>query len=208
MDAPPIHYARTDDGVNIAYWTLGEGPALVVINNPGQSHTAIEWELPSRRCAYEMLAADFTVVRFDPRSSGLSDDSEDLTLTAFCRDFDAVALALGNPVVSVIGYWIGSLVAAAVAGRVPGKIRSFVALHPILSYGAMTEPMRAMGTRAAHDMWRGFMDPTGVDPSESLDRFGEPSPSRLRQHARRPQLRERRRIQAQVLPQDLVCVFR
>ena len=24
MDAPPIQYARTDDGVNIAYWTLGE----------------------------------------------------------------------------------------------------------------------------------------------------------------------------------------
>ena len=26
MDAPPIQYARTDDGVNIAYWTLGQGP--------------------------------------------------------------------------------------------------------------------------------------------------------------------------------------
>ncbi len=25
MDAPQIQYARTDDGVNIAYWTLGEG---------------------------------------------------------------------------------------------------------------------------------------------------------------------------------------
>jgi hypothetical protein len=26
MDAPPIQYARTEDGVNIAYWTLGDGP--------------------------------------------------------------------------------------------------------------------------------------------------------------------------------------
>ena len=25
MDAPPIQYARTEDGVNSAYWTLGEG---------------------------------------------------------------------------------------------------------------------------------------------------------------------------------------
>jgi hypothetical protein len=29
MDAPPIQYARTEDGVNIAYWTLGEEPFLV-----------------------------------------------------------------------------------------------------------------------------------------------------------------------------------
>ncbi len=27
MDAPPIQYARTEDGVSIACWTLGEGPA-------------------------------------------------------------------------------------------------------------------------------------------------------------------------------------
>ena len=24
MDAPPIQYARTEDGVNIAYWTSGD----------------------------------------------------------------------------------------------------------------------------------------------------------------------------------------
>ena len=26
MDAPPIQYAKTTDGVKIAFWTLGEGP--------------------------------------------------------------------------------------------------------------------------------------------------------------------------------------
>ena len=42
MDAPPIQYARTPDGaplrggkqlrhgVNIAYWTLGDGPPLMI----------------------------------------------------------------------------------------------------------------------------------------------------------------------------------
>lgn len=28
MDAPPIQYARTDDGVNIAYWTLSKDPPI------------------------------------------------------------------------------------------------------------------------------------------------------------------------------------
>ena len=26
---PSIQYAKTEDGVSIAYWTMGEGPALV-----------------------------------------------------------------------------------------------------------------------------------------------------------------------------------
>ena len=30
MDAPPIQYARTDDGVNIAYSAMGNGPPLVM----------------------------------------------------------------------------------------------------------------------------------------------------------------------------------
>ena len=33
MDAPPIQYARTEDGVNIAYRTVGErtNPALIIV---------------------------------------------------------------------------------------------------------------------------------------------------------------------------------
>ena len=29
MDAPPIQYARTSDGADIAYWTMGDGPPLL-----------------------------------------------------------------------------------------------------------------------------------------------------------------------------------
>ena len=47
MDAPPIQYCRTDDGVNIAFWTLGEGPPLVQIQNPFVSKLDQEWEVPS-----------------------------------------------------------------------------------------------------------------------------------------------------------------
>ena len=31
MDAPPIQYAKTSDGVNIAYTTAGGGPPVVWI---------------------------------------------------------------------------------------------------------------------------------------------------------------------------------
>jgi hypothetical protein len=30
VEVPPIQYARTSDGINIAYWTLRDGPPLVI----------------------------------------------------------------------------------------------------------------------------------------------------------------------------------
>lgn len=33
MDCPPIQYCRTVDGVNIAYWTLGEGPTVAIVED-------------------------------------------------------------------------------------------------------------------------------------------------------------------------------
>ena len=76
MDAPPIQYCRTEDGVNIAYWTLGEGHAVIPIESVAMSHLAMEWEVPAMRRVYERLAETFQVVRFNVRSQGLSGEGE------------------------------------------------------------------------------------------------------------------------------------
>ena len=58
---------RTEDGVNIAYWTLGDGPPLLHLINHVFSHVELEWQVPALRQWYERLAAHFQVVRFDFR---------------------------------------------------------------------------------------------------------------------------------------------
>ena len=47
MDAPPIQYARSEDGVNLAYWTLRErsNPAVVIVPW-GVGHLSMVWETP------------------------------------------------------------------------------------------------------------------------------------------------------------------
>ena len=40
-----IQYAKTTDGVSIAYWTLGEGTPLVVVPPPPVSHAQPAWEM-------------------------------------------------------------------------------------------------------------------------------------------------------------------
>jgi hypothetical protein len=52
---PRIQYAKASDGVNIAYWALGEGPALVHLMF-FFSHVRLEWEEPQVRDWYERHA--------------------------------------------------------------------------------------------------------------------------------------------------------
>ncbi len=95
MDAPPIHYARTDDGVNIAYWTLGEGPSLVY-GPAWATHARAIWDVPLAREMFTALATRYRVTYFDPRSIGLSDlDPQDVSLDAFAGDIAAVYEAAG-----------------------------------------------------------------------------------------------------------------
>jgi class 3 adenylate cyclase len=90
MPDPQIRYARTSDGVNIAYWAIGAGPAMVIMDLP-TSNVQVEWAAPGIRANYEASARVATVVRYDHRGFGLSDKYEDeFTTDAFVRDLEAV----------------------------------------------------------------------------------------------------------------------
>jgi len=38
-----IRFTSTDDGVDIAFWEIGEGKPLLIIQNFGLSHAELEW---------------------------------------------------------------------------------------------------------------------------------------------------------------------
>src|SRR3989304_1516758 len=68
---PRIRYAQTTDGVNIAFWTLGEGLPFVCM--PAMfSHVQLEWQYPGVRRWYERLARGGMLVRDDGRGGGRS----------------------------------------------------------------------------------------------------------------------------------------
>ncbi|MGE3074800.1 MAG: alpha/beta fold hydrolase [Dehalococcoidia bacterium] len=98
---PKVQYARTSDGVNIAFCTFGEDRGalpLICLRPPHLSHMALEWELPfeTRWHEFETLSQSRMVVRLDSRGSGLSDRGvEDVSLEARCRDIEAVVNRLG-----------------------------------------------------------------------------------------------------------------
>ena len=90
MDAPLIQYARTDDGVNIAWWEIGDGPPLVYIP-PQATHAQRVWDVSLARELFLGLASQHRLVYFDPRGSGMSDQAPgDVSLDGFVADIAAI----------------------------------------------------------------------------------------------------------------------
>ena len=70
MEIPPVRYTQTTDGVGIAFAVHGTGPPL--LHQRGWSHLEYEWQILESREWLERLGRSFTVVRYDPRGSGMS----------------------------------------------------------------------------------------------------------------------------------------
>ena len=87
---PSLQYARTADGVSIAFSTLGEGEPLVYLVGGPWNHIEL-WEVPECRWWYERLARDRMLVRYDVRGTGLSErEVIDFSLGARVLDLEAV----------------------------------------------------------------------------------------------------------------------
>ena len=124
---PHIQYAQTADGVSIAFWTLGQGPAFVCMPNVPWSHLELEWQDPRLRSWYERLAEKRTLVRYDNRGSGLSDrDVSDYSLDAHLLDLEAVRGRLGLETFDLMGPLHSGPPAIAYAVRHPERVSHLI----------------------------------------------------------------------------------
>jgi pimeloyl-ACP methyl ester carboxylesterase len=89
MDAPVIQYARTTDGLSIAYYAIGDGAPPLVYLTPG-SHLEREWAYPEQRAWLQRLAQNHRLIRFDARGIGLSDRTQVFAPENATRDIEAV----------------------------------------------------------------------------------------------------------------------
>src|SRR2546423_13144415 len=65
-----IQFCTTDDGVRIAYATVGKGPPLLKAAN-WLSHLEFDWRSPVWRHLLAEFARDHTFIRYDERGNGL-----------------------------------------------------------------------------------------------------------------------------------------
>jgi pimeloyl-ACP methyl ester carboxylesterase/DNA-binding CsgD family transcriptional regulator len=130
----PIRYARTADGVNVAYLDLGSGEPLIYLPSLPWANAAMMLERPLVSRHPEELATVLRLLPYDPRGCGLSDhDAEDLTLDGFVRDIDAVADAAGLECFALYGSADGSRVAIRYAAERPERVSKLVLWVPSVS---------------------------------------------------------------------------
>ena len=77
---PRIQYARTSDGVSIAYATAGRGRTVIDVPSPPLSHVQRQWDLSY---FHRGLAERFRTIWYDSGGSGMSDrKATDFTMPA------------------------------------------------------------------------------------------------------------------------------
>ena len=129
MEAPETRYAKTADGVHVAYQVWGDGPFdLFVMRDPSFPVDLI-WEEPSVVAILGRLGGFARNVWMDPRGAGSSDA---LTLEALPNldtwndDLSAVMADVGSSRVALAGFGAAGCPAMFFAATFPERVSALV----------------------------------------------------------------------------------
>ena len=127
MDVPAIRYARTTDGLNIAYQVVGEGPFDLVFVPQVISNVEIFWEHPRWAAFMRELASFCRLLVFDRRGVGLSDRPGGVPpLEQRMDDVRAVMDAVGSERAALFGTGPDGAMAALFAATYPERVTALV----------------------------------------------------------------------------------
>ena len=178
MDAPETRYAKTPDGLSIAYHVAGDGPTDIVLL-PSLSCIDVMWMEPSCAHVLHRLAKIGRLVCFDRRGSGSSDPvplGALPTHEAWMDDLRVVLDAVGSTSVSVVAHgstgYMGMLFAATYPERTNALIfvnsTARVKLAEDYPFGATPEQLEAFA-RVHVEAWGTGANVSFMAPSRSDD---------------------------------------
>lgn len=126
MDAR-IQYARTSDGVNIAFWTVGEGRPFLYMPSALMVSSRIGWTLSPNSAWYQLIRQRHRLIRYDHRGAGLSDrEVPGHELEDYMRDVDAIVERLGLESFTLFGSFETGPIAIAYAASRPECVSHLV----------------------------------------------------------------------------------
>jgi class 3 adenylate cyclase/pimeloyl-ACP methyl ester carboxylesterase len=133
---PRIQYAKTSDGVNIAYAVFGSGPAIVFATGIWGNTHLYKSGITNWTFADRLISLGWSVITYDGRGTGSSErepQAVDYTLDGRLKELEAVIDQAAPKVFVLGGVNQGGFTAIAYAAREPERIT-----HLVLSNCAAT----------------------------------------------------------------------
>jgi proline iminopeptidase len=125
-DYDDIGVVLSADDLRLIYETQGDGPPLVTLaGGPGISHHGFHPFLGR-------LRRDATVIYFDPRGRGDSDEASSYSVADDVRDIESLRRDLRLEKIDLLGVSYGAHLAVAYALEHPQRIRKLVLVSPIV----------------------------------------------------------------------------
>lgn len=160
-DVPPIRFAPTRDGIDIAYATVGAGRGLIYMQGVPTRHFSLLWKLSEfdRQLAAIAAATGWQWVMFDPRGHGSSGPAERFTLDDFVADLEVVVDALELDQFGLVGATYANPIAVEYAVRHPERVSRLVLHYPFLrASDALDTPVMAAVRSLRQQDWPVFAD--------------------------------------------------
>lgn len=158
---PEVRYARSPDGIDIAYQVRGDGPVDIVYVPGFVSHLDLVGDIPPFGAIVDRLSEVGRVVTFDKRGTGLSDRTLGFgSLEERMRDITTVMDAAGVADAHLFGISEGGPLSALFAATHPDRVRS-LALYGTFAR-LLVAPDHPVGIEASliesflpllHDRW-------------------------------------------------------
>jgi class 3 adenylate cyclase/pimeloyl-ACP methyl ester carboxylesterase len=129
VTVPTTSYARTAEGLHIAYQVFGDGPVDLVFVSDWRSHLEAIWEEPQAERFLRRLATFSRVICFDKRGTGLSDPVglADLpSLESWADDLRVVLDAVSSREAYLVGHTGGGPICVLFAATHPERTRGLV----------------------------------------------------------------------------------
>jgi class 3 adenylate cyclase/pimeloyl-ACP methyl ester carboxylesterase len=127
VDVPETRYAKTTDGVHIAYQVVGEGPFDLVAILGYVSHIELAWEDPAMADCLRRLASFSRLIVFDRRGLGLSDPIQGApSLEDRMQDLGAVMDAAGSERAVLFGLSEGGPMSMLFAATYPDRVSALI----------------------------------------------------------------------------------
>ena len=125
MGSPETRYATTEEGISIAYQTVGDGPVDLVLDTAIFGNVEIMWELAPLADLFGKLSSFSRLILHDCRGTGLSGGYSFPNLETRARDLLTVLDACRSSRAALFGALTGGAALAMFAATYPNRVSSF-----------------------------------------------------------------------------------